>query len=430
MQNAEFRIQNAMRLLVALAIAATMYAAEGSELDYSIVVTGEELLRGSYPDAHVAFITRTLQALGCHCVGASIVDDKIADPKDALRTATQKAPLVIVTGGLGPTVNDVTREALAEFTGVELREQPEVLAELERRFNVPRDQLRPNIRRQAMTPMRGTYLKASFGTAAGLVFEWEGKVIIALPGPPRELQPMVRDELTPYLQKRFGVRSPGSSITLRFVGIGQSLIDQTLSRSVPLPPDVVVGSQFEAGRVDFTFMLPGKGPEEEARLKELAAKLHDHLGEYIYADDGSSLEEQVVRMLLARGAELKLVEIGTGGRLAASLAGLPGTTRLLKGAYVAPSEQAMRRLLKAVETTGEKPESLKVLAEAAGGEWTIVTGELTTDDAGARSCSVLFRLGGDRWGSMRVPAQGSGDISHTNLVTQTWDRLRRLMLQP
>jgi len=153
------------------------------------------------------------------------------------------------------------------------------------------------------------------------VFEWEGKVIIALPGPPRELQPMVRDELTPYLQKRFGVRSPGSSITLRFVGIGQSLIDQTMSRSVPLPPDVVVGSQFEAGRVDFTFMLPGKGPEEEARLKELAAKLHDHLGEYIYADDGSSLEEQVVRMLLARGAELKLVEIGTGGRLAASLAG-------------------------------------------------------------------------------------------------------------
>ena len=417
-------------MLFAFIIAATLNAAEGRQLEYAIVVTGEELLRGSFPDAHVAFITRTLHALGCHCVGASIVDDKIADMKDALREATRKAPLVIVTGGLGPTVNDVTRDALAEFTGIGLREEPEVLAEMERRFKTPRDQLRPNLRRQAMTPSVGTYLKAAAGTAVGLVFEWGDKVIVGLPGPPRELQPMVRDELVPYLQKRFGVRSPGSFITLRFVGIGQSQIDQTMSRSIPLPRDVVVGSQFEGGRVDFTFMLPGNGPEEAARLKELAAKLREHLGEYIYADDSSSLEQHVARTLLARGGALTLVEIGTGGRLASSLAGLPETTRLLKGAYVAPSEPAMRQMLKAGQGGGEKSDTLKSLAEAAGGEWSIVTGGITADDAGGRSCSILFRLGSERWESVRLPVQGSGETAQASLVTLTWDRLRRLMGKP
>jgi len=414
-------------IFVFLLTAVGMHAAENRQLEYVVVVTGEELLRGTYPDAHTAFITRTLHALGCHCVGASIVDDTVADIKDALRSATQKAPLVIVTGGLGPTVNDVTRDALAECTGIGLREQPEVLAEMERRSKTPRDQMRSNLRRQALVPANGTYLRTAAGTAVGLVFEWGDKVIVALPGPPRELQPMVRNELVPYLQKRFGVRSPGSSITLRFAGIGQSQIDQTMSRSIPLPPDVVVGSQFEGGRVDFTFMLPGNGPEEEARLKLLAVKLREHLGEYIYADDDSSLEEHVTRALLARGAELKLVEIGTGGRLATSLASLPETARLLKGAHVAPSEHAMRRLLKVNEDSEEKPDTLKALAEAAGGGWMIVTGGIAADDAGARSCSVLFRLGGERWESARILVQGSGETAYANVVTQIWDRLRRLM---
>lgn len=408
-------------LLPLLFVIASLHAAETKPpLDYMIVITGEELLRGVFPDAHTAFITRTLHALGCHCIGSTIVDDKVADIQGAVRAAAQKAPLVIVTGGLGPTVNDVTRDALAEFTGIPLREQPDVLVAMEQRLRTPRDQIRPNLRRQTMVPTRGTYLKAAAGTAVGLVFEWGDKVIVALPGPPRELQPMVKNELIPYLRQKFGVRSPGSSITLRFVGIGQSLIDQTMSQHVPLMPDVVVGSQFEGGRVDFTFMLPGDSADDQKRLKQLAAQIREHLGEYIYADDGASLEERVARTLLARGARLTLVEIGTGGRLAASLAGLPETTRLLKGAHAAPSDEAMGELLK---SDGRE---LKALAQAAGGNWAIVTGGVVDSD-GARVCPVLFRLGGERWESVRVPVQGSGETAQASLVTHIWDRLRRLL---
>lgn len=412
-------------LLPLLLIVVSLHAAETKpQLDYAIVITGEELLRGVFPDAHTAFITRTLHPLGCHCVNSTTVDDNVADIKEALALATKKVRLVIVTGGLGPTVNDVTRGALSEFTGIELREQPDVLAEMERRFKTPRDQLRANLRRQTMVPVHGTYLKAAFGTAVGLVFERGDKVIVALPGPPRELQPMVKNELVPYLTRKFGVRSPGSSITLRFVGAGQSLIDQTMREHVPLLPDVVVGSQFEGGRVDFTFMLPGDSADDQKRLKQLAAQIREHLNEYIYAGDGASLEECVARALLARGAKLALVEIGSGGRLAASLAGLPETARLLTGAHVAPSTVAMRELLK-VGTDGK--DELKSLAAAAGGEWAIATGEVSADKAGARTCGVLFRLGGERWEFVRVPVQGSGETAQAGLVTQIWDRLRRLL---
>lgn len=411
-----------MRVLTPLLLlAASLHAAESKQLDYALVITGEELLRGVFPDAHTAFITRTLHAHGCHCIGSALVDDKVRDIQEAVRAAAQKAPLVIVTGGLGPTVNDVTRDALSELTGITLYEQPDVLAAMEQRHKTLRDQIRPNLRRQTLVPTRGAYLKAAAGTAVGLVFDWNGKIIVALPGPPRELQPMVKNELVPYLRQKFGVRSPGCSITVRFVGIGQSLIDQTMSQHVPLPPDVIVGSQFEGGRVDFEFMLPGNGPDQETRLKELAAKIRQHLGDYIYAEGDTTLEQRVARTLLARGAKLTLVEIGTGGRLAASLAGLPETAKLLKGAHMAPSDEAMQALVKS--DSGE----LKALVRAAGSEWAIVTGAIVTDGAGARSCTVLFRLGGERWEQFRVPIQGSSDSAYAGLVTQIWDRLRRLL---
>ncbi len=414
-------------LLPFLLAAASLLAAESKQLDYAIIITGEELLRGVFPDAHTCFITRTLHPLGCHCVNSTTVDDKVVDIQEALGLATKKVRLVIVTGGLGPTVNDVTRGALAEFTGIELREQPDVLAEMERRFKTPRDQLRANLRRQATVPVSGTYLKNSNGTAVGLVFEWGDKVIVALPGPPRELQPMVKNELVPYLTKKFGVRSPGSSLTLRFVGAGQSLIDQTMREHVPLLPGVTVGSQFEGGRVDFTFMLPGDSPEDRKRLQWLAAQIREHLGEYIYAEDDTSLEAHVARALLARGAKLTLIEIGSGGRLAASLAGLSETARLLRAAYVAPDGDAMRQLLKIGGPSKGSQDDLKALAATVGGEWTLVIGEVSMDNAGARLCEVLFHLGGERWEFVRVPVQGSGETAHANLVTQIWDRLRRLL---
>jgi nicotinamide-nucleotide amidase len=407
---------------------------ESKPFDYMIVVTGGELLEGVYPDAHTHYLTRTLRPLGCRCVASITVDDNREDIQQALRFATNRAPLVIVTGGLGPTPNDITRETLAEFTGIQLHEHPDVLAAMERRFNQPKDQLRPNLRRQTLVPAQGGYLKNPNGTAVGLVFDSGAAVVVALPGPPRELQPMVRSELVPYLRQRFGVRDFGCSLTLRFVGAGQSLIDQTIKDHVSIAPDVTITSLFDGSRVDFTFSLPGNTPADQVRLKRLEESIREHLEEYVYADDASSLEEVVVRKLLARGGSLVLVEAGSGGYLAAAFSGIGGIDRLLAGAYAAPTGQAMARLLgvppEPLATAGV--EQVKRLASAAAtltqSKWAIAVGPVESDETGARHVWVAFKSPEERWDTQRLAVRDSGEITRSTLTTQILDRLRRRSL--
>ncbi len=402
-------------------------------VDYMIVVTGGELLSGAYPDGHTYFLTRTLRPLGLRCVGSMSVDDKKDDLKEALRFAKDKAALVIVTGGLGPTDNDVTRETLSEFTGIGLREDPDVLEAMQRRFRVRPDQLRPNLRRQTQVPTRGTYLKNPNGTAVGLVFEPADAVIVALPGPPRELQAMVREELVPYLSRRFGTRLPGCSLTLRFVGIGQSGIDQTLKDHVPPAPDVTLFSQFEGSRVDFTFCLPDDTPQDRARLEALKQEILKHLGDYVYADDETSLEECVVRLLEVRGITLALAEAGSGGSLAAALSGADGAGRVLAGAFAAPSEEKLRRLLGVADdkwaggTSGTQRAELLALAAAdvTGSGCAVAVGEARQDAGGDRYVEAVIKLPGGRLESRHVRLRGAGESARFRLNTQLLDELRR-----
>jgi len=397
---------------------------------YIIVVTGGELLAGAYADGHTVFLTKTLRPLGLQCAGSMCVDDKSADIQKALRFATDQADLVIVTGGLGPTDNDITREALRDFTGIPLREHPDVLAAMARRFNTLADQLRPNLRRQTQTPTRGVYLKNANGTAIGLVFETDSDVIVALPGPPRELQPMVQEELVPYLSRRFGTRLPGASVSLRFVGLGQSQIDQTLKDHVPLPADVTTSSQFEGGRVDFTFSLPGDTPEDRARLKALGDQVVEYLGDAIYArDDTTSLETHVMKLLEARGATLTLAEVGSGGALAAALNGAEGTHEVLIGAYIAPTAARLHQMLGGkepfAEQTGRAEHLAGQAAATAGSQWVVAIGEVQRDAGGSPSVEVAFRRPDGRIETRRVRLSGTGEPARARLVTELLDQLRR-----
>lgn len=402
-------------------------------LKYMVVVTGGELLNGAIPDGHTHFLARTLVPLGLQCVGSMLVDDSREEIQQAIRFAQSKATLVIVTGGLGPTDNDITRQALADAAGVPLREDPGLLQEMEQRFKTPRDQLRANLRRQIQVPTRGTYLKNAGGTAVGLVFDLRDSAIIALPGPPRELQPMVRNELVPYLSKRFGTSLPGPALTLRFVGLGQSQISQTLTEHVAIPADITQASQFEGGRVDYTFSLPDDTPENRTRLEALKAKIHQHLGDNIYADDPTTLEQCVLKRLAERHATLALVEAASHGGLAAALASAEGSPGVLLGAYVAPTEQKLRQMLQIQDNRwGEARSSedkAKTLAEAAAlttkADWIVVIGEGQPTPSGDRVATVVFRSPDGRMETRRLPLRGSGELARTGMTTQLLDDLRR-----
>jgi len=398
---------------------------------YAIVVTGGELLSGAYADGHTHFLTRTLYPLGLHCGGAMCVDDKRDDLPEALRVAVGKAPLVIVTGGLGPTDNDVTREAISEFTGISLAEHPELVQRMARRFGVAPEQLRANLRRQTQTPVEGSYLDNANGTAVGLVFGLTRGAIVALPGPPGELQPMVRDELIPYLSRRFGTRLPGRSLMLRFVGLGQSEIDQRIKQHVTLDPDITTGSQFQGGRVDFTFTLPDDTPREKERLDALKQKIVAHLGEYIYADDETSLEQVVIGLLRARGATLALAEVGSGGTVAAALNGAEGAGDAVLGAYVAPTMERLHHLLDVHDANWAQSASGRdaverlaaAAARAAASRWAVAVGPLQEDGF----VEVAFRRPAGAIESERVAFRGVGELARSRFVTHVLDRLRRKM---
>lgn len=405
-------------------------------LDYFIIVTGSEILGGAFPDSHTHFITRALRPCGLRCVGSMTVDDLDEDLRAGLRYATNKASLVIVTGGLGPTDNDITRQTLSKFTGIPLREHPEVLAQMERRFSTPAGQLRANLRRQAQTPVGGAHLNNAGGTAVGLVFDAHPLTIVALPGPPRELQPMVQNELIPLLAKRFGVRANGAAITLRFLGLGQSQIDETIKTRMKLPPGTITTSQFEGGRVDFTFSLPDNSDAARKELEALKQDFHTHLGGHIYAEGETTLEETVLAQFERKKASLVLIELGSRGALAAALGQIDSSDRVIVADWMAASETNLFRALNIPEAKWSGLPAglprLKALAAMAADQHqathVLLVGPATPRAAGAKSMSVLFKAPRSDWEVQDMQLRGSGDSAQSYLVTQIlkflWERMK------
>ncbi len=308
--------------------------------NYFIVVTGGELLEGVYPDSHTSFITRALLKLGLRCVGSMIVDDNRDDIISALSYATNKTSLIIVTGGLGPTANDITRDTLSEFTKIELRENPQLIEQIEKRFNLKKDNLKQNLIKQTFTPVKGGYLKSSYGTAAGLVFDMDKCQIIALPGPPSELQPMVNDELLPFLKRKYGIHPLNNSVTVKFIGIGQSQIDDTLRNKIKIDSDIIMTSIFDGSRVDFTFSLPGNNQQDTIRLQQIVQKLKEYFGDSIYSTNGESFEAVVASHL--KGYKLRLADAcGACFKIQTSEA----FRELVDGCYAAPDFERLKNLI-------------------------------------------------------------------------------------
>jgi nicotinamide-nucleotide amidase len=400
-------------------------------VDYVLVVTGGELLAGAYADVHTSFLTRTLRPLGFRCRAVLIVDDVAEELQQAVRSGLARANLVIVTGGLGPTPDDVTRDALSELTGIPIREHPELIANLERRFGAPREQIRANLRRQTEVPVRGGYLLNPNGTAAGLMFDDGDRLIVALPGPPRELQPMVREVLVPRLTERYGTRAAGHLLMLRFVGIGESQIAETIAQQVLIPEGVTVASLFEGMRVDFYFTRSGASPDDQACLEQVREQVQRHLGEYIYAADATTLEEHVVDLLAARGLTIALAEVGSGGSLVAALGSSTAISKVLLGAYVAPDEERLWKMLGSAATTADSPDSpnpaaviVQQLAQQSGADMVVATVSAQAEEGGNRFVEVAFRHEGQVT-AQRLPLRGTGELARFHLTTQLLDMIRR-----
>lgn len=414
-------------------ICAQVPRASDSETEFVVVVTGRELLEGAYADAHTQFLARTLLPLGGRCVGSVTVTDDEKEMLRALEYASRRSRIVIVTGGLGPTGDDITRQTLAKYTGIPLQESSQVIQEYRRRYG---DRVfRPSLRRQAQVPSRGAYLKNRVGSAVGLVFDDGQRVVVALPGPPRELRPMVREQLIPFLARRFGIQAAVESVTIRFVGIGESSIQSVIDKHVNLPSGVRVASTFEAGRVDLTFYGHSGLPGIRKSLPGLRDRMLEQLGQHVYSVGGSTLEETILRLLADRKVTLAVAEVATGGGLSSRLTGTPSAPPVLFGSYVAATNAGIKGLLasEGSEASGqvlEGNEAILDLARKVAGDqrdrWVLLVSQLEEGDA-----KRVTLCAGSRDHGFAVESVGfrTGRSGRERLITRALDFLRRRLAQ-
>jgi nicotinamide-nucleotide amidase len=208
------------------------------------------------------------------------------------------------------------------------------------------------------------------------------------------------------------------------VGIGESSIDNAIQDHLVLPKDIVISSLFEAGRVDLTFSLPGNSPDEMERLKSLERKLAEQIGEYIYSDNGSTLEQIVVEMLIDQRITLGLAEVGSGGAISASLNDLEGTPKVLRGGLTAANNAQMALILGTPEMEMDET-MVNRLCKMLGSRWGLIVTEPKVAEAGSRSVEVVIGSPTEILVKKQLPLRGRGENARSWLVSSALDLLRR-----
>lgn len=310
--------------------------------------TGSELLLGEVQDLHLSWIARELFPLGLRIARQTTVPDGSAI-RDLLLEAFDRSDLLIITGGLGPTTDDMTREITAELTGRKLLIHPETLERIQDRCHRRGFDFQERMTRQAMVPEGAIVMPNDNGTAPGLHLpaipgtSWSVPDIFLLPGPPRELRPMFQSHVLPFLKSAVEVRPESSDRVecriYRIVGMGESLLEAKVGLSLSQRGDLEVGYCARPNEVDFRLIGPREILDEVEPLVVAAA------GENILPRSDESLEASLVHLLKERRETLATAESCTGGLLANTITDVPGASEVFLQGVVTYSNDSKTALL-------------------------------------------------------------------------------------
>ena len=289
-----------------------------------IIAIGTELLLGEIVDTNTAYIARAIRDIGVNLFRATTVGDNASRIAQAIQQALERAEIVLTTGGLGPTVDDPTREAVALAMGVEVEYHPELWEQILARFNrygrIPTE----NNRRQAYIPVGATAVENPVGTAPAFFVDRNGKVIYSLPGVPSEMEYLLERSVIPYLRQRFYLQGIIKTRVLHTAGVGESVIDDRIGDLEELV-NPTVGLAAHSGQVDVRITAKADSIEEaDLMITKVEDELRQRLGKWIYGVDQETLEGSALQSLEKHGWNLVVVEAGLGGNLIRRLASLPG----------------------------------------------------------------------------------------------------------
>jgi nicotinamide-nucleotide amidase len=313
-------------------------------MDAEIIAVGSELLTPYRQDTNSLYLTERLNSLGIDVKLKTLVGDDAERLSEVFRAALGRSRLILMTGGLGPTEDDVTRQVVAEVLGRQLREDPEVRRRLEERFARLGRSMSENNLRQALVPEGAEWLENKRGTAPGLWIEHEAIVILLLPGPPKELEAMFESACLPRLSRL----AEGQCMRTRVykaVGLAESEVDQQIARlykDYPNPSTTILAMP---GTIEVHLRARASNEAEaNALLDELGDKIEAALGDHVFSTKGESLEEIVGMYLVMRQKTLAVAESCTGGLLSERLTQIPGSSNYYLGGAVCYSNELKTRL--------------------------------------------------------------------------------------
>jgi nicotinamide-nucleotide amidase len=318
--------------------------AKGASVRCEIIGVGTELLLGQIVNTNAAWIGQRLADVGWDCLRHAVVGDNTERIADAIREALARADAVILTGGLGPTQDDVTREALAAVAGVRLVRDPELETWLRERF--ARMSVQPMAEmnlRQADVPEGARTIDNPRGTAPGLIMELDGKPVYAVPGVPREMEGMLEQVVLPDLAARAGEGRAIVSRILRTAGVGESRLAERLT---PLWEEAGAGQvtlAYLASAGEVRVRLTAVGATREEALAEIApveARIRGELGDIVYGVDDETLEAVVGRLLRERGLTIATAESLTAGLLGGRITSIAGASDYYLGGVAAYATDA------------------------------------------------------------------------------------------
>jgi nicotinamide-nucleotide amidase len=322
-----------------------------------VICTGDEVLTGTIVNTNFSYITQKLEDVGLSVDWETTVGDDRDNLLRAFQLAGERADAVIVNGGLGPTVDDLSQEIAAKAAGVDLALNEEWLTRLEDFFQRRSRVMPPNNRKQAMLPTTAEVIDNPIGTACGFAVDIGHARFYFTPGVPRELRRMLEEQIVPRLLAKAGL--PGAIFLKRFhsYGLGESHVDSLLTGVEALVPDGSVKLGFRAHYPQLETKLTARGrdmDEIRRKLEPVEREVRKRIGNFILGEDDQTLEGVVLRELLSRQGTLAVVETFTSGQIAGRLAHLPGAEAVFRRGLVA---RAMPDVFAAVGLPGAPPAS-------------------------------------------------------------------------